>query len=213
MKIVPSVASANPLRLAYEIERLGKVSMLHIDIEDGNFVPNITFGMKTLKEIARVGSAGLDVHLMAIAPERYLNDLAANGVKSVCAQIEALPYPSQFLNKVKSHEMRAGLALNLVTPLDVLLPFTHLLDYVLLMTSEPDEAGCLWNHSSFERLRAARGMLPPSVALWADGGINRTQIKEICRCGVDGVIAGRAVWDAEDPAKRLHELEELSADA
>ena len=138
LKITPSIASGDPLAIRSELIRLQPLGRLHLDIEDGNFIDNITFGKKTVCAIAQAFSGALDVHLMTTEPERCLSWLAQAHVQAVCGHLEALPYPKRFLSQTRKLGMKAGLALNLKTHPEEVLPYADCLDYVLVMTSEPD---------------------------------------------------------------------------
>ncbi len=136
MKIYPSIASGNMLNLRESLDKTEGWPLLHIDIEDGNFVSNISFGMKTVRAICNVaGNRSIDVHMMANNPLNYLEELAVCGVSSVCAHLEALDYPMVFLNRARSLGMKAGLALNMKTPVIETEIVWRMMDYLLLRTS------------------------------------------------------------------------------
>ena len=141
MKIIPSIASAPQLDLKCQLDRIKDVPYVHIDVEDGNFLPNITFGMKTVKEVAAYSKAELDVHLLTTNPIKYIHELSESGISAVCGHMEALPYPLEFLHEVRRTGMKAGLALNLSMPIEQINSYIGSFDYLLLMTSEPDSCG------------------------------------------------------------------------
>ena len=181
MVFLPSIASADPLALREGLESLGDWPFLHIDIEDGNFVPNITFGMKAVRAICEeIQGKEMQVHLMTKHPENYLGELALCGVSSVIAHVEALDYPMDFLNRCKCLGMKAGLALNMKTPVSSVDMFFGCMDELLLMTAEPD-----------------------------DGGITEDHMAQLWKAGTDGVILGRAVFKKQNPLKFLRQLEEI----
>ena len=207
MLLTPSIASANQLALGFEIEKLGGWPRLHLDIEDGNFVPNITFGMKTVWSIAAAASGTtLDVHLMTNDPVQYIMPLAECGIAAICAHIEALEYPMVFVNRARSAKMRVGLALNMKTDIRSLLPFVSLLDYVLIMTSEPDDTGELFFPPMLGRITEARALLPSQVSIHADGGINAEWLKKLSLAGVDEAVLGRAAFCTNDHYANLTTL-------
>lgn len=206
MRIIPSLASANPLSYQGELERLGVTPMLHMDIEDGCFLPNITFGLKTVQAVAGYTPAKLDVHLIVMKPLEYLKPLAECGICSVSAHLEALDYPLQFLGSTHQLGMLAGLAINLKTPPEALMPFADWLDYVIVMTSEPDGGDCSFWHPSLDKLCQTRKLLPSHISLWADGGIGAAQLPQVAATGVDTVIMGRAIWNATNPGIALELL-------
>ncbi|MFQ7877951.1 ribulose-phosphate 3-epimerase [Enterocloster sp.] len=209
MKIIPSIASAPQLDLKCQLDRIKDVPYVHIDVEDGNFLPNITFGMKTVKEVAAYSKAELDVHLLTTNPIKYIHELSESGISAVCGHMEALPYPLEFLHEVRRTGMKAGLALNLSMPIEQVMSYIGSFDYLLLMTSEPDG----WPTIPVmcpERIRRARACIPDEVMIYADGGIGRDELGKVAEAGADCVVMGRAVWGAEDPAKAWKEMETLN---
>ena len=207
MRILPSIASANPLCYGEEIRRLGNVGYLHLDIEDGNFIPNITFGLKTIRAIASASRAALDVHLMTSCPGDYLDGLCQAGVQSICFHIESESYPLRLLNKIKCLGMKAGLAINMKTSLEELRMFLKEMDYLLIMTAEEDSEGQCFREESFDRISQAREMLSDHGELWVDGGICPYHLPRLCRCGVDRAVMGRAVFGEENPQEAIRQWE------
>jgi len=209
IKILPSIASADPLRLWTEIERIAPIGRLHIDIEDGNFVDNITFGKKTVESIANNFNGELDVHLMVTSPESYLNWLAEAGVKAVCAHLEALTYPKRFLARARSLGMRAGLAINLKVRPEELESYSDAMDYVLVMTSEPDWSNQTFFNCATRRVAHVRKLLPHDVQIWCDGGITPERLEELSLAGMDVAVMGRAIFGAENPMAAIAEYEKI----
>lgn len=190
--ILPSVASSDMLDLGGSVARVK--DYVHIDIEDGNFVPNITFGMKTVAAICGAAAGKtIDVHLLVTNPMDYLNELSGLGVHAVCAHIEALPYPLLFVNRAKSLGMKAGLALNISTPLDHIRAVRDDLDYVLLMTAEPDDRGCMLYPPALQRAAefAAKGEVP----LVADGGLDMEAVRKLEASGAYAAVLGRYYFE------------------
>lgn len=210
MKIIPSIASAAQLDLGYQLRRIAEIPYVHIDIEDGNFLPNITFGMKTVREIAGSCKAELDVHLLVTDPMKYVRELSELNISAVCGHLEALPYPLEFLNRVRSLGMRAGLALNLGMPVGSLKSYAGAFDYLILMTSEPDGCGQIFAETALERIREARACLPGEVTICADGGIGPGELRLVMEAGADCAVMGRAVWGAECPVRAWKEMEAWS---
>lgn len=199
--IVPSIASANPFKLNEELTRLGQVERLHVDIEDGNFVPNITFGLGVLSELAANSSALLDVHLLVTNPGPYIKACASSRVGDVAVHYEAVAYPLEAMNTIRDAGMRCGLALNFKTPADALLPFADAMDYVLVMTAEPDGRNQQFAPATLEKIRRARNILPPQAAIWVDGAIDAETMPRVFAAGADVAVVGRAIWQAPDPAE------------
>ena len=217
MKVWPSIASSDQACLQQEIAKLNNYHHIHFDIEDGNFVPNITFGMKTIRRVRELTDAAFDCHLMVTDPLAYIQDLAALRFETVCFHWEAAPYPSQIIGAIRSYGMKAGIALNPRTPADVLLPYVPDLDCVLVMTSEPDWRGELFMPSMLGKIKALRSMASapeenadpdssPSLQIIADGGITEALLPELISAGAYTVVMGRAVFKAEDPGAFLDSL-------
>ena len=209
MKLMPSIASANPLAIEEVLNSLDLWPYLHIDIEDGNFVPNITFGMKTVRAIcSKVRNKQIQVHLMVNHPETYLEELAKCGVDSVIAQIEALQYPMQFLNRCRTLGMKAGLALNMKTSLEDTKIFWGVTDQLLLMTSEPDFAGEELYEPALERAIDLANRYHKEFELYVDGGLTREALKKLSEAGVQGAVLGRLVFQNSDPLRTLQEIDD-----
>jgi len=208
MRLYPSIASADSLAYGRELERIAAWGTLHIDIEDGNFTPNITFGIKTAGAICgKAAGKEIQVHLMARDPCRYLDALASLGVRTVFAHIEALEYPMVFLNRCRQMGMEAGLALNIKTPVSSIEPFCPLLDAVLVMTSEPDGDGERVYLPAVEKALRAAAVLPEGVKVAADGGLGERELERLADAGAYGAVLGRLVFRSEDPLKILKNLE------
>lgn len=210
MKIMPSIASADPLALGQALKDMDSWPYLHIDIEDGNFVPNITFGMKCVRAICEAApEKEIQVHLLVNRPEEYLEDLAKWGVDAVIAHIETLEYPMRFLNRCHKLGMKAGLAFNMKTPVDITKIFWHLTDQLLLMTSEPDERGEGLYLPALERVIETVSVLPENVELYADGGLTKEGLIRLQDAGVGGVVLGRLVFQSGMPEEILRDIEEM----
>lgn len=208
MKLLPSIASADQMRLADEIARISGWPTLHIDVEDGNFLPNITFGMKTIRGVAAAATAAgmqLDAHLLVNRPMEYIEPLAELGVGMLCAHIEPMLYPLEFLNRTRRAGMKAGLALNFATPLAVLEPFWPAMDYLLLMTAEPDALGNALYEPALQRaIRAIKEH--PKIPIFVDGGLDRAALARLKEAGCAAAVLGRLCWGARDPKTLLTEL-------
>ena len=206
---IPSIASADQMHIAREIDRVRNLHRLHLDIEDGNFVPNITFGMKTARQIAAYcGEAmTLDAHLFTTQPELWVEPLAACGVKRLAVHIESTRYPLDILSLIKASGMVAGLALNFVTPVQTLEPFWERLDYILVMTAEPDGEGQCFYAPMLRKLEQAVAMAQ-GRPVWADGGLDGDNIAAVARTGATAAIVGRSVFNAADPAEAVREMED-----
>lgn len=199
IKIRPSIASANQIEIKKECERIKGSKYLHIDIEDGNFVPNITFGLKTIKGIIGMGLFNYDIHLLTNNPQDYIDQLIDLCPEAVSFHIEACEYPLVILNKLRSKGIKSGLALNFKTDINQLMPFIGSLDYVLFMCAEPDYLGDRFNSLILDKIAAARKILPESIEIWADGDINESNYRTLIDAGATNLIMGRSVWSKDDP--------------
>ena len=150
---------------------------------------------------------------MVTDPEFYIDDLAACGVNAVAAHIESTLYPSRFLNQIRQAGMKAGLALNYKTPVDAVVPYLDLADYILIETSESDRAGVGFKPYSFERVRALRDLVPPQIEIWVDGGVDDGNIKALAKAGADCAAVGRAIFSADDPVQKARDLARLAGRA
>lgn len=204
MRLLASLASADVLQLGREIERLKDWPDLHFDVEDGNFTPNITFGQKTLRGVAaRIAPRGLDAHLMVNHPLAFLPMLAEAGVASVSAHLEALRFPLQFLNGARALGMQAGLAINIGTPWEAVLPFAHAMDFLLVMTAEPDNLGEQLNAAAVDKAIAAARHMP----VYADGALDAPAVGRLAAAGAAGCVLGRYVFGSDDPLTALQNLQ------
>lgn len=204
-RIIPSIAGANPLFLNDEIERLGDYPYLHIDIEDTSFVPNITFGMKTVRAIAQKSKAELDAHLMVKRPEDWIGILAAGGIRRISVQVEAMRFPLRTLDNIRKAGLEAGLAFAMKTDIEQLNAYRDAVSYVLILATEPD-GDETFNPYALEKLRRVRAILPADKSVWVDGGLNARLAKTAVQSGADTLIMGRAIWGAKNPVRAIDEL-------
>ena len=206
--IEPSLASADQLNLQTHIDTLKNAPSLHLDIEDGNFVPNITFGLKTVRAVARYAKQRLDAHLMVSQPENYVLDLLQMGVHSIAIHIEAGQYPAVQLQAIRKGGGRAGLAFNCMAPIEAGLAYREWIDYLLIMTSEPDGMGQRFNEHILQKISRARTLYGPEMEIMADGGIGVEQVAAVAGCGANVIVMGRTIWNAPDPQEQYGVLME-----
>lgn len=200
--ISPSILSGDLLHLADQLDRLKGLRNLHLDIDDGNFVRGISFGMDFVEAIANYTDIPLDAHLEVLNPMDYVKPLCACGVKRICAHVESLPYPSLFLSTARQcGAEHVGLAINIKTPVDTLMPYADQLDYVIFVSVEADSDGLQFRPGILPKLRAARKFLRPETEIWVDGGINESNLKSVVLAGATGIVIGRAIFHAIDPIK------------
>ncbi len=213
--IVPSMLSADFGRLAHEGEVLENVGakVLHLDVMDGHFVPNITFGPKVVAALREATSCLLDVHLMIEQPERYIDAFAEAGADILTVHAEATVHLHRLLDQIHRAGLRAGVSLNPATPLSVLEEILPDVDLILIMTVNPGFGGQRFIPTMRSKLQRARLLLDETQApaiLEADGGIGPATAREVAACGVDWLVAGSSLVGAAD---RLQAWRVLRAEA
>ena len=211
MLLAPSILAADlaDLKGAVELCRSGGADLVHVDVMDGRFVPNLTFGAPVVRSLAGHTDLPLDVHLMVVEPDRLLDDFLEAGAGWVSVHWEAAVHLDRSLHRIRAAGARAGIVLNPATPVEVLTDILPEADFVLLMSVNPGFAGqpfLPYVVDKARRLRAEirRRGLPTQVAM--DGGIGLDNVRRVVRAGVDVCIAGSAVFGARDPVERMREL-------
>lgn len=208
--ILPSIASADPADLGGEIRRLNGHPHLHFDLEDGNFVPNITFGMKTIRALRPLSDAAFDAHLMVTDPLSYIPGLLQLGFQAIAFHWEASGYPLRILHAIQDGGCRAGIALNPRTPCSVLAPYLSHIDYALVMTSEPDGRGDQFQPAMLEKIQQLH-RLAPGLPIVADGAIDKERLPSVLEAGAHGVVIGRAIFSSPDPYAAILRFQASSA--
>jgi ribulose-phosphate 3-epimerase len=211
VRIAPSLLSANFARLADEVAmcEAGGADWLHVDVMDGQFVPNLTFGAKVIETVRKLTSLPLDVHLMVVEPEKYFDDFVSAGATGLTIHAEAAPHLHRQLQRIRELGCAAGVALNPATPLESIREAAAELDLLLLMTVNPGFGGQAFIPHSVSKVTRARALLDSAgsrAALEVDGGINRETIALVRGAGADTFVAGHAIFSARDPRKEIAEL-------
>jgi ribulose-phosphate 3-epimerase len=215
VEIAPSILSADFTRLGEEIAAVehGGASVLHVDVMDGHFVPNITLGLPVVKSIRARTSLVIDTHLMIAEPGRWAEQFVEAGAQMVSVHVEADQHLNRTLSAIRQKGARAGVAINPATPLAALeeaLPFA---DFVLLMSVNPGFGGQKFIHTSLDKLRRLRRMITERglpVRIEIDGGIDRTNIGEIAAAGAEIIVSGSAIFGTADPEQATREMRDAT---
>jgi ribulose-phosphate 3-epimerase len=218
VEIVPSILSADFARLAEEIARVerGGATMLHVDVMDGHFVPNLTIGPPVVESIRKTTRTHLDVHLMIENPERYVSAFAQAGANSISVHYEACRHLDAVLGLIRSEGVQAGIVLNPATPVSMLQDVLEVADYVLLMSVNPGFGGqtlipyVLEKVRQLDRLRREKKLALP---IEIDGGVHRDNLAEVVRAGCDWVVTGSAVFHSPNPEATVREMREIASQA
>jgi len=209
--VAPSILTADFARLGEQVREAeaAGVDWIHLDVMDGRFVPNLTFGPLVVEAIRKVTKLPLDVHLMIVEPERYLADFARAGADWITVHFEATPHVHRAVQQIRELGKKAGLALNPGTPLEALLPLLPELDLALLMSVNPGFGGQKYIPASTDRIRrlsALRQQLNPACLIEVDGGIKPENVAEVFRAGADVVVAGSALFNDRPVAENMEKL-------
>ena len=215
VRIAPSLLSADFAHLADDIAmcEAGGADWLHVDVMDGRFVPNLTFGAKVIETARRVTELPLDVHLMVVEPENYFDAFARAGASVLTIHAEAAPHLDRQIARIKELGCMAGVVVNPATPLAMVEEIAADLDLLLVMSVNPGFGGQRFLDYSVGKIARARALLNAArspAALQVDGGINRETITRCWRAGADTFVAGNAVFAAADPRAEIAALRQAS---
>ncbi|GGM04691.1 hypothetical protein GCM10010841_11380 [Deinococcus aerophilus] len=211
IKLAPSILSCDFTRLGEELSAIAGADWAHVDVMDGAFVPNISFGMPILAAARRASNLPMDVHLMIERPERYLKEFAAAGADSLTVHVEATPHVHRAVQQIRELGKRAGVTLNPGTPLEAVRPVLGDVDLVLVMSVNPGFGGQKFIPHSLERIRTLRRWLDElgsEAELQVDGGVSPTNARAVVAAGASVLVAGSAVYGRDGAQAGLERLRE-----
>ena len=204
VQIAPSMLAADFLHLEKDVELVNKhADIFHLDVMDGIFVPNISYGFPIVEAIAKKAEKTLDAHLMIIKPENYVERFAKVGVHMLSFHLNATENPGEVLKQIRNLGMKAGLAINPDIPVENLYPYLAQCDYVLLMSVFAGFGGQKFIEETYDRVAAVKKEIEAQgldCQIQVDGGVSASNAQKLIECGAEILVAGSAVFKAEDPA-------------
>ena len=213
MILAPSILTVNFLHLNKVVEIINKseADWFHLDIMDGVFVPNLSFGFPVLKDLAKAAVKPLDAHLMIVEPQKFINEFRDLGVEVLTVHYEACTHLHRTVHAIKEAGMKAGVALNPHTPIEFLSEILDDLDMVLIMSVNPGFGGQKFIPNSVDKVRRLKTMIKQrnlNTLIQVDGGINLETGKTITDAGADVLVAGNAIFNAENPLEMIRQMKQ-----
>lgn len=218
LQLAPSLLSADFAALGSQIAAVerGGADVIHVDVMDGHFVPNITIGAPVVRAIKRVATRPLDVHLMIEEPDRYIADFRQAGADLISVHVEAVPHLHRTIDLIKGLGAKAGVALNPSTPVTAISEVAADVDFVVVMSVNPGFGGQAFIEHSLDKVRRVRQILADagsSAPIEIDGGVDLTNITRIVTAGASMLVAGQAIFGSPDPEAATRELRAAAAAA
>lgn len=212
--ISPSLLSANFCNLENDIKMLNdsQADWLHVDVMDGVFVPNISFGQPVIKHIKKIAKKPLDVHLMIVEPDKFFEDYKNCGANIITVHYEACTHLHRSLSKIRQLGMKAGVVLNPHTPICVLEDIIQMCDLVLLMSVNPGFGGQSFIENTYSKIKTLKQLIEkknPNCLIEVDGGVNTSNYKKLIEAGADILVAGNAVFASENPIETIKQLKTI----
>ncbi len=215
IKIAPSLLSADLANLTSECQKAASADLLHFDVMDGSFVPNITFGIPVLSALRKCTTMPLDVHLMIDNPQNYIEPFARAGADCISVHLEAVgpTYIREALHAMEQNGVKKAIALRPITDPDSVLPYIEEVDLILVMTVEPGFGGQSFMDSQLPKIQKVRSLIDryhPECDLEVDGGINAKTVQKAVAAGANVLVAGSAVFGQPDIPAKIAELRRLA---
>jgi ribulose-phosphate 3-epimerase len=212
--IAPSILSADFLNLGRDIEMVNnsEADWFHLDVMDGRFVPNISYGMSIIAQMKKAATKTFDVHLMILEPEKYIDEFAQAGADILTIHYEASTHLHRSLQAIKAKGMKAGVALNPHTPVHILEDILHDIDLVLIMSVNPGFGGQKFIEHSLKKIEALKKMITArglDTLIEVDGGVTLENALSIVNAGADALVAGNTVFSAPDQAEMIKKLKQI----
>ena len=214
IKVAPSILSADYLNLQRDIEKVEKdAELLHIDVMDGSFVPAISYGPNWVPQIKKISNLVLDVHLMVVNPERFVDEFADKGADIIGVHVEATPHIHRALQMIKNKGVKAEVVINPGTPVEAIKPVLYMVDQVLVMTVNPGFGGQKFLDETVKKIKQLDDIKKDEgydFDIEIDGGVNNETVQAASKAGATVAVAGSYVFGAENPAERIQAIKDAT---